>query len=85
MLPSVNKNFKIESNPMPKPPYLYLSRSAFLGSFVEPNKQLFNVKLFKFLNHGLSIKEIYRFITFLGIEKLLFIMQCPLKFMAGIT
>ena len=45
---------------------------------------LFNVKfMFKFLNHGLSAKEIHRFITFLGIGILLFIRRCPLKFLSG--
>ena len=49
--------------------YLYLSRSAFLISFTDPKKQLANVKsMFKFLNCGASVSEIYRFITFLGIE-----------------
>ena len=55
-LPSINKNFERESNPMPESLYLYLSRYAFLFSFVDPNKQLFNAKyVFKFLNHGFSM------------------------------
>ena len=52
ILPSVNENSERESNPMLYRLYLYLSRSALLISFTDPNKQLFNVKpLFKFLNH----------------------------------
>ena len=64
---------------------MYLSGSAFLVSFADPNKQFFNKKfVFKFLNHGFSIyieiyKEIYRYFTFLQIEILLSIKQCPLK------
>ena len=51
MVLSGNENSEGESNPMPKPMYLYLSRSAFLVSFTDPNKQLPNVKiLFKLLN-----------------------------------
>ena len=42
MLPSVNKNSERESNPMPYPVCLYLSGSAFLVSFTDPSKQLFN-------------------------------------------
>ena len=33
-----------ESNPMPKPLYLYLSQSVFSVSFTNPNKQSFKVK-----------------------------------------
>ena len=56
MLPSVNKNSERESNPMPQPLYLYFPGSAFLVSFTDPNKQLFNVKsVFKSLNHGVSV------------------------------
>ena len=63
--------------------YLYLPGSAFLYSFINQNKQFFNVKsVFKFLNLGFYMSEIYRIITFLGIE-ILFIKQCPLKFMPG--
>ena len=43
-LPSVNENSERESNLMPLPLYLYLSISAFLVTFVDPKKQLFNVK-----------------------------------------
>ena len=51
---------------------------------MDSNKPLFNVKsMFKFVNHGLSVQEMYRFITFLGIEILLFIKPCPLKFKSG--
>ena len=35
--------------------------------------------MFKFFNHGFRIIEIYRSITCLGIEILLFIKYCPLK------
>ena len=56
MVLSVNENSERESNPMPQPLYLYLSRSVFLVSFTDLNKQFFNVKsVFKFLNHGLSM------------------------------
>ena len=52
----VNKNFERESNPMTQPVYLYLSRSAFLVSFTDPNKQLPSAKsMFKFLNCGPSV------------------------------
>ena len=38
------------------PTYWYLSGSAFLVSFTDPNKQLFNEKtLFEFLNHGVTV------------------------------
>ena len=50
MLPSVNENSERESNPMLKPLYLYSSRSAFLASFTDSNKQLPRKNLFKFLN-----------------------------------
>ena len=37
---------------------MYLSRSAFLVSFADPNKQLPNVQyVFKSLNHGLSVSK----------------------------
>ena len=56
MFLSVNKNFEQESRHMSQPLYLYLSESAFLFSFTDPNEQLFNVKyVFKFLNHGVSV------------------------------
>ena len=38
VLPSVNKNSGRESNPIPYPLYLYLSGSAFLVDFTDPNK-----------------------------------------------
>ena len=80
ILPSVNENLERESNPMPWPLFLCLSGSAFLVSLTDQNKQLSNVKyLFNFLNHGVSVLEIYRFITFLGIGMLFFIKQCQLK------
>ena len=79
---SVNKNYEQESNPMSWPLQLYLSRSAFLVSFTDPDKQLPNVKhVFKFLNDVPSVQEICRFITLLEIE-VLFIKQCPLKFLS---
>ena len=54
--------------------YLYLSRSAFLVSFTDPNKQLPNVKfVYKFLNCAPSLLEIYRFITLLWIQIILFV------------
>ena len=50
---------------------------SILVSFTDPNKQFFSVKyVFKFLNHGVSVQEIYRFLTFLGM---------PIKFMSGNT
>ena len=56
MLPSVNKDSERESNLMPQPLHLDLARSAFLVSFIDQNKQLFNVKsMFKFLNQGFSM------------------------------
>ena len=65
MLRSVNENFDQKSNPMSKPLYLYLFGSAFLVSFTEPNKQLFNVKsVFKFLNDRFSTQEIYIYLLF---------------------
>ena len=40
--------------------YLHLSRSIFLVSFADPNKQLPNVKsVFKSLGHRLNMFEIY--------------------------
>ena len=85
MRPSVNKNSERESNPMPYPLYLYLFGSAFLVRFADPNKQIFNVKsIFKFLNNGLNVQEIYIFITFLGTQ-ILFTKQYQLKFMSGNT
>ena len=44
MPPSINENSERESNTMPQPLYFCLSGSAFLVSFTDPNKQLFNVK-----------------------------------------
>ena len=80
MLLSVNENSERESNPMPQP--LFLFGSAFLVSFTDPNKQLFNVKsIFKCSNHGLGMYEIYTFIIFLGME-ILIIKQRPLKLMS---
>ena len=56
MVPSGNENSERESNPMPKPLYLYLSRLAFLVNFTDPNKQLPNAKfVYKFLNCGLRV------------------------------
>ena len=55
VVPSGNENSKRESNPVPWPRNLCLSRSAFLVSFTDPNKQLPSLKsLFKFLNCGPS-------------------------------
>ena len=55
-LPSVNKNCEQESNPVLYPLYLYLTRSTFLISFTDPNKQLPNVKsVFKSLDHQSSV------------------------------
>ena len=68
---SVNKNFEQESNPMLEPVYLYLSRSSFLISFTDPNEQLPNAKSV-LLNCGSTVQEIYRLITFLGIEMFFF-------------
>ena len=65
MLPSLNENSERESNPMPWLVYLYLSGSAFLVSFTDPKAQLFNVKsMFKFLNHGVSLQEIFTYFFF---------------------
>ena len=58
MLSSVNENPERESNPMLQPIYLYLSESAFLVSFIDPNKQLFNVKfVLNFLDMELVCKK----------------------------
>ena len=55
-LPPVNKKSERESNPMLQPLYLYLTGSAFLVSFTDPNKQLSNMKsVFKFLDHRSSV------------------------------
>ena len=43
-LPSANKNSGRESSPMLYSLYMYLSRSAFLVSFADPNQQLPNEK-----------------------------------------
>ena len=62
---------------------LYLSGSVFLVNSTDPNKQLPNVKsVFKSLDHSFIMYETYRFITFWGVEILLFIKHCPLKFMS---
>ena len=61
--------------------YLYLSGSEFLVTFTNSNKQLSNVKS-EFFNYGFSMLEIYRCITFLGIE-IVFINQCLSKFMSA--
>ena len=37
----------------------------------------------KSFKYGPSVEEIYRFITFLGIEIIFFIQQCPLKLISG--
>ena len=56
MAPSGNESSERESNPMPWPLYRPLSRSAFLVSFIDPNKQLPIVKsVFRFLNCGPSV------------------------------
>ena len=56
-----------------------------LVSFTDPNKLLPNVKSQpRFPNWVFSVSEIYRFITFQGIEILCFIKHCLLKFMSGI-
>ena len=44
MVASGNENSERESNPMLQLLYLYLSRSAFVVSFTDLNKQLPNVK-----------------------------------------
>ena len=55
-LPPANKDSERESNPMPQLVYLYLSKSEFLVSFTDPNKQLPNVKtVFEFFNCGPSV------------------------------
>ena len=56
MLPSGNENSERESNPIPYSVYMYLSGSAFVVSFSDPNKQLPDVKyVFKFPNYGYSV------------------------------
>ena len=52
----VNENSERELNYMPQPLYFYLSGSAFLVGFTDPNKQFLSVKpVFKFPNHGLNV------------------------------
>ena len=52
----MNENCEPEAILMPWPLCLYLSGSAFLVSFTDPNKQLIDVKfMLKFLNHGFSV------------------------------
>ena len=76
MLPPVNENCERESNPMPQPLYLYLSGSAFLVSFTDPDKQLPKVKpVFKSLGHRSSVQQIYEFIAPEEGSLLLFIKQ----------
>ena len=55
MLPSVNENSDRESDPMPYSLCLYLSRSAFIVSFTDPNKHYLMCNLFKFFNDGPSV------------------------------
>ena len=56
MLPPANKKSERESNSISQPLYLYLTESAFLVSFTDPNKQLFNMKsVFKFIDHQSSV------------------------------
>ena len=53
---SVNGNSERESNAVSQLLYLSLCGSAFLVSFTDPNKQLFNVKsAIKFVKHGFSM------------------------------
>ena len=56
ILPSGKENSERKSNSMPYPLYLHLSRSAFLVTSTDPNKQLPNVKsVFEFVNCGPSV------------------------------
>ena len=53
---------------------MYLDQHHFV-SFTDPSKQLRNVEFaFKFLNCRPSVQEIYRFINFLEVEILFFIL-----------
>ena len=55
MIIIINENSEWESNSMQKKLYLYLSGSAFLVSFTDPNKQFFNVKfVLTFLKLGVT-------------------------------
>ena len=57
MIIIINENSEWEPNSMQKKLYLYLSGSAFLVSFTDPNKQLANVKsVFEFPNWVPSAK-----------------------------
>ena len=50
---------------MLKPPYLYLSGSAFLVRFTASNKQLASVKsVFKSFDHASNLYEIYKLTIF---------------------
>ena len=56
MLSSVNGNSERESNAMPQSLFLYFSRSVFLVSYTDPNKQIPNVKsAFGSLGHCFSM------------------------------
>ena len=74
MLPSANENSERESNLIPKPVYMYLSGSTFLVSFTDP--------ISNYLMQNLYLSFL-AFIAILGMEILLFIKQCPLKFKYG--
>ena len=55
MIIIINENSEWEPNSMQKKLYLYLSGSAFLVSFTDPNKQFFNVKfVLTFLKLGVN-------------------------------
>ena len=57
-----SENCEQESNPMPKPLYLYLSGTTLLVSFRDPIKLLPDAKsVFKSLDHQISPKQIYKF------------------------
>ena len=52
MLPSANEYSEREPHPMLYPQCLYLSGSAFLVTFTDPNKRLFSLKsVFTFPNY----------------------------------
>ena len=77
MLPSVNEKFERESNLMPQLLNLYLSESAFLVGFTEPNKQHPKVKsVFKSRDHVSNSYTIKKFTTLLGVKGVL---SCCLK------
>ena len=80
-LPSVNRNFDRESNHMLQLLYLYVSGSAILVSFTNPNKRLPTVKsVLKSLDYRFIVWQIYKFTEPKKGLLLLFTKGCTLNF-----